>query len=69
MINPDTTTHRLVNNTLTVERDGIRALCTCGWETRGRFSSLIASAAFQDHVENSTDRNDTPRAQVRSHGA
>lgn len=55
--------HRLVNNTLTVESDGIRALCTCGWETRGRFSSMIASSAFQDHVETMTPREKTSNVQ------
>lgn len=43
--------HMLKDNTLTVESDGIKAECTCGWITRGRFSSWAASSAFNDHKE------------------
>lgn len=31
--------------------DGITARCTCGWVSRGHFTSLAASAAFRDHQE------------------
>lgn len=41
--------HKLKDDTLTVESDGIKAECTCGWITRGRFSSMVASLAFEDH--------------------
>lgn len=50
------TTHRLVDDTLVVERDsegkalGIVAECTCGWRSR-HFTSFTASAAFRDHKE------------------
>lgn len=45
--------HKLVNNTLVVERpDGIVARCQCGWVSAGHFSSLAASLAFRDHQEN-----------------
>lgn len=42
--------HRLVNNTLTRKPGGIVAKCTCGW-TSEHFTSLSASAAFLNHVE------------------
>lgn len=50
-----TVKHELVNGTLTRESDGIMAKCTCGWVTRGRFSSFAASAAFQEHQESPAD--------------
>jgi hypothetical protein len=49
--------HKLIGNTLYVEREpdgtakGIIGRCTCGWNTGYRFTSLTASAAFQDHQE------------------
>ena len=45
--------HKLVGGTLTRNEDGIVARCTCGWSS-AHFSSMAASAAFQDHQE----RND-----------
>lgn len=48
--------HKLVNNTLTIDRDrrGIKVKCVCGWEST-HFSSMAASAAFQDHKENADE--------------
>jgi hypothetical protein len=43
--------HRLVDDTLTREQDGILARCTCGWSSGGHFSSMAASAAFREHQE------------------
>lgn len=49
--------HKLVDNTLNVEREengvakGIIGRCTCGWTTGYRFTSLAASVAFRDHQE------------------
>jgi len=43
--------HQLVDNTLTRDADGITARCICGWSSRGHFTSLAASARFQDHAE------------------
>lgn len=43
--------HNLVADTLTREREGIAARCECGWKSGGHFSSLGASAAFQEHKE------------------
>lgn len=47
------TRHRLINDTLTVERDkgGIFARCVCGWHSGPHFTSLSASSAFEDHKE------------------
>ena len=42
--------HKLVGGTLTRNEDGIVARCTCGWVST-HFSSMAASAAFQDHQE------------------
>lgn len=44
--------HKLVGDTLVtdVERKGIVARCTCGWTSGPRFSSMIASALFRDHL-------------------
>jgi hypothetical protein len=52
--------HELVNGTLTREDDGIMARCTCGWSTRGRFSSFAASASFQEHQEQA----DKPKSSI-----
>lgn len=41
--------HKLTDNTLTVEADGIHARCTCGWDSGPKFSSMLASVAFSDH--------------------
>jgi hypothetical protein len=43
------TEHKLVNDTLTREKDGIAARCVCGWASLAHFTSLAASVAFQDH--------------------
>jgi len=45
------TEHRLVGGVVTIEDDGIMARCTCTWVSRGHFSSLAASAAFQNHLD------------------
>lgn len=49
------TEHRLAGDTMVVERDrdgtGIVARCVCGWSTGPRFTSAVASALFQDHLE------------------
>ena len=48
--------HKLVDDTLIVERDGngkalgILARCTCGW-TSSHFTSMSASSAFMDHQD------------------
>lgn len=53
--------HELVDGTLYVEREGdgtvkgIIGRCTCGWDTGYRFTSLAASAAFQDHQDHYTN--------------
>lgn len=52
------TEHRLIDNTLYVEPDGVIGRCICGWNTGHRFSSMSAAVAFQDHVE------ETPRTTV-----
>lgn len=60
MTNPQ---HKLVNDTLTIEdsfldddasKKGVVARCTCGWTSGLRISSMCASAAFEDHVEEAT---------------
>lgn len=48
--------HQLVDKTLVTERGGITARCVCGWVSSGHFSSLGASAAFQDHKEQCSQR-------------
>lgn len=51
---PETTLteHKLVDNTLVREGDGIVAICTCGWQSREHFTSLSASLTFREHQEN-----------------
>jgi hypothetical protein len=52
--------HKLVGGTLTRNEGGIVARCTCGWSST-HFSSMAASAAFQDHQgrnDRSADRDD-----------
>lgn len=55
MTNPTSQTteteHKLVDNTLIREGDGIVAICTCGWRSRGYFSSMSASLTFREHQE------------------
>lgn len=49
----DTTqTHKLVGDTLYIERGGIVAKCTCGWRSREHFTMLTAASAFEYHKEN-----------------
>jgi hypothetical protein len=43
--------HELVDNTLIVVPGGVLARCTCGWQSGPRFSSMVASALFRDHLE------------------
>lgn len=50
--------HRLINDTLVREKDGIVAHCICGWSSRPHFSSLSASAAMQDHKEHPEKQDD-----------
>jgi len=45
------TEHRLIDDTLTIEEDGVHARCICGWDSGGRFSSMVASVAFAEHCE------------------
>lgn len=45
------TEHKLIDNTVKREKEGIAARCQCGWVSGGHFSSLGASAAMQDHRE------------------
>lgn len=52
--------HKLVDNTLYSEREGIIGRCTCGWTTGHRITSLIASSAFRDHVEEQENERDAP---------
>lgn len=47
----DLAEHKLADGTLRREEQGIVGRCTCGWSTGYRFSSLAASAAFQEHQE------------------
>jgi NMD protein affecting ribosome stability and mRNA decay len=44
-------THKLLGDTLYIERGGIIGRCSCGWDTGHRISGMIASNAFNDHVE------------------
>lgn len=50
--------HKLVDDTLVRERDGIVAKCVCGWKSRPHFSMMSASAAFMDHEESGLDNDD-----------
>ncbi len=43
--------HKLENNTLYVERGGVVAYCSCGWNSGKRFSGMIASVLFREHQE------------------
>lgn len=52
----DTTEHKLVDDTLKREGDGITARCQCGWASGGHFSSLGAAAAMQDHKESCAEK-------------
>jgi hypothetical protein len=44
--------HRLIDNTLIVIEGGVEARCICGWKSGPRFTSMVASALFQDHQAN-----------------
>jgi hypothetical protein len=48
--------HKLINDTLTRESDGIIARCVCGWTSRPHFSSMAASAEFREHLEQVTPK-------------
>lgn len=52
------TNHKLVDDTLVRERDGIVTRCTCGWVSGGHFSSMGASAALIIHKEECQKRSD-----------
>jgi hypothetical protein len=43
--------HELIDGTLFIEKQGIIGRCICGWSTGHRFSLTAASAAFQDHKD------------------
>lgn len=43
--------HRLTGNTLYNERGGIIGRCACGWDTGYHMTVMIASGAFQDHID------------------
>jgi hypothetical protein len=45
--------HQLIGNTVTTEKDGVHAKCTCGWDSGRKFTSMSASVAFSEHKENS----------------
>lgn len=55
------TTHRLVGDCARVVRDqegkpkGVIVECICGWKSGGHFSGMGASAAFQDHKDNTKE--------------
>lgn len=44
--------HNLQDGELKRDENGIVARCQCGWVSGGHFSSLAASAAHREHVEN-----------------
>jgi hypothetical protein len=44
--------HELVGNSLSSEPGGVIGRCACGWSTGLRFSSMVASALFRDHLQN-----------------
>lgn len=46
-----TPSHQLKDGSLWRDEDGITARCTCGWVSRGHFSSAGASVAFREHQE------------------
>lgn len=49
--------HKLIDDgTLVTTDQGISARCECGWSSGGHFSSLAASAAYQDHKEAEADK-------------
>lgn len=41
--------HKLIDDTLVVEANGIVARCECGWVSRPYFSGLVASLEFAHH--------------------
>lgn len=46
------TEHRLLGNSVVREAFGIVGRCVCGWSTGPRFTSMVASSLFQDHLDN-----------------
>jgi len=62
--------HALLGDTLRVHADGVEAECLCGWRTGRRFSGMIASALFGEHLENVAKRIFVcPQCQIVSHNA
>lgn len=43
--------HRLVDDTLVAEDGGIVGRCICGWSTGPRYTSMVASSLFREHVD------------------
>jgi hypothetical protein len=43
--------HRLKDDTLVREADGIVAYCVCGWKSQPAFSSMMASLSIRSHIE------------------
>lgn len=49
--------HKLKNDTLYREKEGIIGYCICGWNTGTRFSGFVASALMQEHIKNKHNSN------------
>lgn len=45
------TEHKLKGDTLIVTKNGVEAICICGWTSGPRFSGMAASVFFRDHQE------------------
>jgi hypothetical protein len=43
--------HELVGNEVVATENGVTARCTCGWSSGYRFSGMVASALFRQHLE------------------
>lgn len=43
--------HNLVGNAVEVRDGGCWSECSCGWKSGPRFSGLVASALFLEHLE------------------
>lgn len=43
--------HELVGNAVVASADGVEATCSCGWKSGKRFSAMVASALFQEHLD------------------
>lgn len=57
--------HKLIDDTLNIERDGIWAKCECGWKSGPHVSGMAASAAMMDHKEECADRREHARTPFR----